>query len=81
MALKRRMIGVREFMQMLDVKSRTTFDKVARANPNFPETFEWPPGTRTRGWRLDEAEAFAENRIENAVPWSEAAHNKDTKNS
>ena len=76
MALNDRIIGVQAFMKMLDISSRTTFDKYAKRE-GFPETLEWPPQTRSRGWRLSEAEAYVNGLMESARPWAEVAASQE----
>ncbi len=49
-----RVINTKEFMILIGVKSRTTFDKYIKEG-KLPKPMEWPPGTTRRGWFLSEA--------------------------
>lgn len=68
--LNDKVIGIRQFMAMLDIKSETTFNKKAKAD-GFPEAIEWPPGSKSRGWYLSEAEAHVNNLMQSARRWSD----------
>ena len=66
----RPVITVREFMALLNVKSQTTFNKRA-LEIDFPEAIEWPPNSRTRGWRREEVDAYMQAKLDGATRWSD----------
>ena len=69
--LKDRIISVGEFMGMLNIKSRTTFNKYAKDHPGFPNAIEWPPNSKSRGWYQSEAEDYVNQLMDSAPAWSD----------
>lgn len=75
MPLNEEMIDVQTFMSMLGIKSRTTFLKREKDEPDFPVAREWPPKSKSRGYKKSEAEKYVNGLMENAKPWVEVARN------